>query len=559
MFRKSNKEPQLDAFMGVPSMLENTAYKLYSDDKHWHNLFRDQVVNRIDDSIFSPLFNHSMGAPNAPIPVVVGMMILKESFCWSDSQLFEHCRFNLLIRSALGLFNLNDPLPVESTYYLFRKRLHDYGRTTGEDLMGKVFTKITSQQVKEFDVNGHSIRMDSKLIGSNIALYSRYEIIHHTLTSFYKSIRQSTASSRISGSDTATLESLCGEEPQKIVYRSSREELKSRFQPIGILIYKLVQLFSDLQSDSFKLLERVFNEQFKVSEQQQVELRPKEEISSSSVQSPHDPDSTYRNKGEQKVKGFTANITETCSDDPLNLITSVIIDKANKPDSEFVEPAIGQTIEVTSQKVKKAYTDGGYQSPANNEVCKDIDMVYTGIQGAEPRYDLEMIDQQLMVMDTQTGEYIRATPIKRRKSGSEQRWRIVTSEGYRYHYFGQTAIRAAALRKQMKTRPPEELHKRNNVEATIFLFGIPLRNHKSKYRGLIAQKTWAYCRCLWINLIRICNYTKQICQRTIKKMESSFCLGIFKTFYPDWEVLQSNYKEMAPLFFPKHINQLLHC
>ena len=102
-------------------------------------------------------------------------MILKESFVWSDSQLFEHCRFNLLVRSALGLFNMNDPLPVESTYYLLRKRMYDHQKQNGEDLMGKAFTQITSEQIKEFDVNGRSVRMDSKLIGSNIALFSRFD------------------------------------------------------------------------------------------------------------------------------------------------------------------------------------------------------------------------------------------------------------------------------------------------------------------------------------------------------------------------------------------------
>ena len=117
MFKKSNKEPQLDAFASVPSMLDSLASKQYNDHGHWHNQFREQVVMRINESIYNVLFSNITGAPNSPIRTLVGMMILKESFGWSDSQLFEHCRFNLLTRSALGLFNINDPLPVESTYY----------------------------------------------------------------------------------------------------------------------------------------------------------------------------------------------------------------------------------------------------------------------------------------------------------------------------------------------------------------------------------------------------------------------------------------------------------
>jgi len=60
--------------------------------------------------------------------------------------------------------------------------------------MEKTFGQITSGQIKEFDVNASSIRMDSKLIGSNIALFSRYEIIHHTLCMFFNSLDTSAKS-----------------------------------------------------------------------------------------------------------------------------------------------------------------------------------------------------------------------------------------------------------------------------------------------------------------------------------------------------------------------------
>jgi len=535
MFKKSNKEPQLDAFTSVPMMLESSAFKQYSDQGHWHNQFHDQVVMRIDETIFSILFNITTGAPNSSIRILVGMMILKESFAWSDSQLFEHCRFNLLVRSALGLFNMNDPLPVESTYYLLRKRIYDHQKQTGEDLMGKAFAQITSEQVKEFDVNGRSIRMDSKLIGGNIALFSRYEIILHTLCMFFKTL-DNTAKSALPAADLEQLERLAAEEPLKTVYRSTREEIKGRLQPIGIISYKLLKLFGDLQAESFLLLQRVFNEQYKVSEDQQVELRPKEEISSSSVQSPHDPDSAYRNKGDQKVKGYSVNITETCSDEGLNLITNVLVEKANTPDTAFVEPAIQATIEVTGQLVEKAYADGAYQSPANDGCCENIDMVFTGIQGAESRYDLEMTPTGLQVTDTKTGECIQAVLVKKQKNSKEDRWRIETPNGY--YYFGQQAIRTSNMRREMKGRPVEELHKRNNVEATIFQFGIPLINGKSKYRGQIKQKMWACCRCLWINLVRIVNFTKQLCQRTFK---TTFLLAM-APFCPGYPELRNSIK-----------------
>lgn len=542
MFKKSNKETQLDAFTSVSAMLERSALKQYSDQGHWHNQFREQVVMRIDESIFSVLFNDTTGAPNAPARTLVGMMILKESFGWSDSQLFEHCRFNLLVRSSLGLFNINDPLPVESTYYLLRKRIYDHQKQNGEDLMGNVFAQITSGQIKEFDVNGRSIRMDSKLIGSNIAIFTRYEIIHQTLCLFYKSIDKA-AKSKLFVVDRKQLEVLMKEESCKTVYNSTKDELKGRLQTIGILIYRLLNRLEYLQTELYKLLQRVFNEQYKVAEDQQIELRPKEEISSSSVQSPHDTDSAYRNKQGQQVKGYSVNITETCSEDNLNLITNVIVEKANTPDTQFVEPAIQATIEVTGQMVKTVYADGAYQSPTNDKCCENIDMVFTGIQGFESRYDLEMTPEGLLVTDTKTGELMKAVLVKRLKNSKEDRWRITIPTGY--YYFGQLAIRASQLRRQMRGRPLEVLHKRNNVEATIFQLGFPLRNNKSKYRGIIKQKTWAYCRCLWINLVRILNFTKQICQRTFKTME----LSALEPFFAGYLTLQIRVKPILSRTF----------
>lgn len=517
MFKKSKKDCQLDAFGNIPGFLNGPANKIFDDPNHWHNQFRNQLIMPIDETIYSVVFSQTMGAPNSPIRILIGMMVLKESFGWSDSQLFEQCQFNLLVRSSLGLFNITDALPVPSTYYLLRKRIYEHELQTGDNLMEKTFVSITRGQIKEFEVNGRKIRMDSKLMWSNIAFFSRYEIIHQALYKFIKRLDKTLRTS-LSPELQAQMDELLQEEPQKTVYRSTKEEIKNRLLPIGIVTYKLLQLFGGQQTDTFKLLERVFNEQYKVTAEQQVELRPKEEISSSSVQSPHDPDSAFRNKGDQKVKGYSANITETCSDTGLNLITSIIVEKANVPDTAFVEPAIEATIEVTEQQIDKVFTDGAYQSPDNDLFCEGIDMVYTGIQGAESRYDLEQTPQGLLVTDTQTGEQQIATLVKKQKNSKEDRYRIKTASGY--YYFNQQAIRASQMRRKMKERPVEEMRKRNNVEATIFQFGLNLNNQKSKYRGLIKQKTWSFCRCLWINLVRIINFLSKQNNKNGSKAEN---------------------------------------
>ena len=145
-------------------------------------------------------------------------------------------------------------------------------------------------------------------------------------------------------------------------------------------------------------------------------------------------------------------------------------------------------------------------------------MVFTGIQGYPSRYDLEMTSTGLIATDTQTGERIQAVIARKQKNSKDERWRITTASGYKY--FNQLAIRASGLRRVMKERTIEELHKRNNVEATIFQLSFFLRNNKTRYRGQFKHQIWAYSRCLWINLVRINNFMKQTCQRTNKSIEN---------------------------------------
>ncbi len=83
-------------------------------------MFREQVVMRLNEDIFSVLYSSDNGCSNVSIRVPAGTMILKEDRGWSDEQLFGECNYNLLVCGAPGLMNLTDTPPAHSTYYLFR-------------------------------------------------------------------------------------------------------------------------------------------------------------------------------------------------------------------------------------------------------------------------------------------------------------------------------------------------------------------------------------------------------------------------------------------------------
>lgn len=503
MYRSSKKEEQLDMFSSISAMLKGTSQKKFNDPKAWHNMFREKVLENIDEKIFMPLFDDTTGAPNAPVKVLIGMMILKEAFGWSDSDLFEHCRFNLLVRSSLGLHNITDSLPVESTYYLLRKRIHDYYKETGKDLIEKVFNQVTGSQVIEFKVRGGSIRMDSKLIGSNIAFSTRYEIVHDILVLFYKEMLKSKPL-KVSKKIVASLQELSQTNSNTVVYKSVGDELKVRLEELGVLCYKLLKAYKEKDNKHYNTLKRVFEEQFNRRDGGLILVKPSKEINSDSVQSAHDTECAYRNKdGQPPVKGYSINTTETCDEDSLNLITDIQTVPANKPDTEFVEPAIEETSSVLGHKPEALHADGGFNSPDNVEYCEteDISHYFSGVAGTPGRYDLELVNNKLIVVDTKTGQEI---PTYKTKKGY---WGIKIEKEYRY--FNDHDIKTSMLRKKIKEVPEYIRNKRNNVEATIFQLSYHTRNNKTRYRGMFNNKSWAIMRSMWINLRRIRNYIEE--------------------------------------------------
>ena len=513
MFRTSPKHPQIDLLSSAGQHLDERRRGQLTDPNRWHNSFYKHVFSQIDESIFKVLYQQQMGAPNAPARQLVGMMILKDGFGFSDEQLFEACRFHLLFRQALGLVNLGDPPPTESTYYLFRKRIYEYDREHGTDLLCQVFEAITSDQLLTFDLGGQQIRMDSKLIGSNIASFSRFELVFRTMKVFWRSLSEQ-ARGKAPQSVREAMQELASEDAQTTVYRSDRETIRRRLEDLGSLAASLLGTYSPEDSSKYGLLKQVFAEQYITDEDDsgQVTARDAQQITADSVQSPDDPECSYRRKAGQTVKGYTVNLTETTGEEELNLITDVHLAPADCSDADLLGPAIEATEQRTGQPVERCYADGAY----NRSLEKDqqagqqhVEMVLSGIQGAASRFELTETEHGVSVYDTKTGNTHQAERARQQKNSTRQRWRIRLDEAGPYRYFGQSAIRASARRQAIAERPTSERNKRNNVEASIWHLTHTLRKDKTSYRGLIKHKLWAWCRALWVNMRRIQRYINQ--------------------------------------------------
>lgn len=515
MFRKHKESTAPTLFTGFGQILGNKKMQRLEDKKSWDNIFKERVNFAIDESIFSVLYSQENGRPNAPIRILVSMLILKEGFGWSDSELFEACRFNLIVMNALGLSNASDEVPVESTYYDFKKKLYEYQIKSGRSLIAEASEKTTKTQAEIYSVNARWIRMDSKLVGSNIAKCTRLQLVISCLQEFYKSLDEKLKQTLLP-EDRTTLEEIIKKKAYQIVYKLSDEQKKEYLASYGLLLSRLVEVYKDKDGNNFQIDEekysmilRLLNEQYK-KQDGKIEIKPVLEIPSDAIQSPYDMEATYRKKGDKKVRGYNINVVETCNKGELNLILDAEVYKANQSDNELLEEGVKKAERICG-KVKQISVDGAYHSPENQSYAKGNRKVIhlSGITGAGGDYDFEEINGELEVTNKETKEKIIAHKTKK------GHYRIKESTGKR-RYFTEEQIESYRKRKQVESLPEKIRNVRCNIEASIFQSCFHLRKDKSKYRGFFKNQLWVKCRMMWINLIRIKNYVSEL-QSTDKK------------------------------------------
>ena len=266
---------------------------------------------------------------------------------------------------------------------------------------------------------------------------------------------------------------------------------------LGLLLRKLLRIYKG----NDKLIRRVFDDQYCIIDGK-ISTNPPSEVSSTSLQSAHDPDATYRKKQSQKVKGYSVNLTETCNQEGLNLVTHIKVNPASAADNQQVTAAIEQTEKIVGT-VQEVSLDGAYHRkgdtvnpPDDKEQNKRF--YYTGLQGPRGRFVYRPTGDGLEAIDTRTGEVQQAEEYKRGKFK-------IHIDG-KQHYFKQAAINACLIRNAIEAMPTEIRNRRNNVEAGLFQLCYYTRNNKTRYRGQIKHSMWANSRAVWMNFIRIKNH-----------------------------------------------------
>ena len=95
---KSNDCQQLTFDDSLFSLTEREKKAL---DKSWAKVFADEIFPAIDEERFSVLYSEKASRPNTPVNVVVGALIIKELFDYSDDEIVENLMLDLHLQYAL--------------------------------------------------------------------------------------------------------------------------------------------------------------------------------------------------------------------------------------------------------------------------------------------------------------------------------------------------------------------------------------------------------------------------------------------------------------------------
>ncbi len=343
----------------------------------WAEIFRTRALPLIDEDLFAALYCEDNGRPNRPVQTVLGVLILKDVYDLTDAEALERLEFDLQWRHALSL------TPEEA--HLCQKTLHNFrAGLMAHDLSRVAFAETTDRILAALGTKVSRQRLDSTHVISNMAVLTRLGLFCETTRVFLS--RLQAAHPRLYGSVPQRLRGrYLKEDGQATGYQDARAAEGRRRLPVCARdVYRLCRRLGHTaaaQMEEFVLLKRLLEEQCEVVKKKQplsrsdddagegrvpVVLKEAKEVSSASLQSPHDPDATYNGR---KGKGYEVQVAETCHDDnKVEIITHVEVTDACVSDAQATVPTL-DALEARGLQPEELVADTTYGSGDNAVVA----------------------------------------------------------------------------------------------------------------------------------------------------------------------------------------------
>lgn len=350
-------------------------------EKSWAKIFADEIFPAIDEERFSVLYSNKASRPNAPVNVIIGALIIKELFDYSDDEIVENLMLDLHLQYALHTTSFAEQPISDKTLSRFRKRCYDYETLHGVDLYHDCVKDLSSKIAKIMKLNGRIRRMDSMMIESNIRFLSRMELLYTCISKLVVYLTKN----HLEKVSEQLKRYADPNDYNRIFYHQRNDDMEAIIEMLLSDSECLLKIcgtdFDELTE--YQLFIRCLSDQT-VVENGKRRLRTKEDgtMNSSALQSPFDPDATYRNKSGKLYRGYAANIEETVGKNG-SIVTDYDFDKNTHTDSHFLQDSLKQ-MERSEEEIILV-TDGGYDGQDNKALAneKNVRLVTTALIGKE--------------------------------------------------------------------------------------------------------------------------------------------------------------------------------
>lgn len=373
---KENSYQQIsfsDSFSGL------TAREQKALENSWAKVFADEIFPAIDEKRFSVLYSDKASRPNTPVNVIVGALIIKELFDYSDDEMVENLMLDFRFQYALHTTSFEEQPLSDKTLTRFRRRCYDYETLHNKDLYHDCVKDLSASIAKLMGISGKIRRMDSMMIESNIRKLSRMELIYTCISKLAVSINKA--------NDSALPEDLKHytdpDDFNRVIYHQRSTDAEDRLKQLLADADKLLTLCESGYQDSteYDLFVRCLSEQT-VVENGTRRLRTKEDggMNSSIMQNPSDPEATFRNKAGKEHRGYTANLEESVGKNG-SVVTDYQYDQNNHSDSQFLQEHLEQMEKQEERTV--IITDGAYSGTENTRLAseKNVELITTSLTG----------------------------------------------------------------------------------------------------------------------------------------------------------------------------------
>ncbi|MBR4454900.1 MAG: transposase [Solobacterium sp.] len=330
-------------------------------DESWAPEFYDQVTCKVNQDRFEVLYSDNPATrPSAPVPQIIGALIIKEMFGLTDEELLENIMTNITYQYALGLTSAEDIPFSDRTFGRFRARLNEYQAETGIDLIQQEQEDIAVRFCGLLGISGKKKRMDSLMIDSRGKYMTRLEIIHTTNANAVKTL----LADKLPDDLKHYLEK---DDRNKVIYHQKDEELGPKLQMAVYDAFRIRDLMEQNELSNlpeYRILVRMIGDQTT----EEGELRDKKDIKPDSLQNPNDPDATYRFKAGNQYHGYAGNVAQAYNGDGASIIVKADYEQNTYSDTQFMKDYIDGKEDTEEETM---ITDAAFQSAENDKAAEE--------------------------------------------------------------------------------------------------------------------------------------------------------------------------------------------